>query len=97
MANPWLSKKRRNWRDNPSMMDLYRQAMMDKYSSIQYPYGTGFVESATEEPAFIPRGRTPKPKEEVKEEIKTVITETDDDTPTKSNHHNRWANGRCPI
>ena len=83
MANPWLSKKRRNWRDNPSMMDLYRQAMMDKYSSIQYPYGTGFVESATEEPAFIPRGRTPKPKEEVKEEIKTVITETDDDTPTK--------------
>ena len=83
MANPWLSKKRRNWRANPSMMDVYSQAMMDKYSSIQYPYGTGFVESATEEPAFIPRGRTPKPKEEVKEDIKTVITETDDDTPTK--------------
>jgi len=78
MANPWLKKKRRNWRDNPSMMDLYRQAIMNKYSSIQYPFGTGRVELATEEPAFIPRGRTPQPQEEFKEDVKTVITESED-------------------
>ena len=78
MANPWLKKKRRNWRDNPTMMDLYRRAMMNKYSSIQYPFGTGRAESATAESAFIPRGRTPQPQEEFKEDVKTVITESED-------------------
>mgnify|MGYP003648682360 CR=1 FL=1 len=78
MANPWLKNKRKNWRDNPSMMDLYRQAMMNKYSSIQYPFGTGRAESATAEPAFIPPGRTPQPQEEFKEDVKTVITESED-------------------
>jgi len=78
MTNPWLKNKRKNWRDNPSMMDLYRQAMMNKYSSISYPFGTGRAESATAEPAFIPRGRTPQPQEEFKEDVKTVITESED-------------------
>ena len=78
MANPWLKNKRKNWRDNPTMMDLYRQAMMNKYSSIQYPFGTGRAESATAEPAFIPPGRTPQPQEEFKEDVKTVITESED-------------------
>ena len=78
MTNPWLKNKRKNWRDNPSMMDLYRQAMMNKYSSISYPFGTGRAESATPEPAFIPPGRTPQPQEEFKEDVKTVITESED-------------------
>ena len=69
MANPWLKNKRKNWRDNPTMMALYRQAMIDKYSSIQYPFGTGRVQSATASPAFIPRGRTPGPQEKDKPEI----------------------------
>jgi hypothetical protein len=73
------------------MMELYRRAMMNKYSSIQYPFGTGRTESATAEPAFIPRRRTPgqnfqlrqSEEKKSKPEIKTVITETDDDSPNK--------------
>ena len=91
MANPWLKNKRKNWRDNPTMMDLYRQAMMNKYSPYRkmdlqgqdtvfdYPSALWPQSEATvEEPAFIPRGRTPQPQEEFKEDVKTVITESED-------------------
>ena len=104
MANPRLTNKRRNWRDNPTMMDLYRRAMMNKYSPYRrmdlqgqdtvFDYPSALwpqSETIVEEPAFIPRGRTPgqnfqlrqSEEKKSKPEIKTVITETDDDTPNK--------------
>mgnify|MGYP003152127946 CR=1 FL=1 len=73
MANPWLKNKRKNWRDNPTMMALYRQAMIDKYSPYRrmdlqgqdtvFDYPSALwpqSETIVEEPAFIPPGRTPK-------------------------------------
>jgi hypothetical protein len=87
MANPWLKNKRKNWRDNPTMMALYRQAMMNKYSPYRrmdlqgqdtvFDYPSALwpqSETVVEESAFVPPGRTPKRKEDVK----TVITESDD-------------------
>ena len=87
MANPWLKNKRRNWRDNPTMMELYRRAMANKYSPYRrmdlegqdtvFDYPSALwpqSETVVEEPAFVPPGRTPKRKEDVK----TVITESDD-------------------
>jgi hypothetical protein len=86
------------------MMDLYRQAMINKYSPprdiypphpisdknvMEYPRALwpnrrdrNVVDSEgrvlVEESAFIPPGRTPQPQEEFKEDVKTVITESED-------------------
>ena len=90
MANPWLKNKRRNWRDNPTMMELYRRAMANKYSPYRrmdlqgqdtvFDYPSALwpqSETVVEEPAFIPRGRTPQSREEVQTIVDTNIITPD--------------------